>query len=108
MKYFESGSNNVQCQTCKKILKRSDAKRTWQNYIVCQRCYDPKHPNDYPRQIPRDDIAVMDARPRQTTNITVSTGQHRWTDSTLIWNDATWRWDDDPSNGNIFGNGSIS
>lgn len=106
MSYYEIGSHNVQCDTCKKILKRSQAKKDWRGHIQCLRCFDPKHPNDLPRVVRPDGEPVVDARPQNNRELTsLELGYTtRWDDVSLLWNDIHWRWDDDKSRGNMFGN----
>ncbi len=104
MTYFEQGSHNLQCDTCKRIIKSSQAKKSWRGYIQCSRCYDPKHPNEIPRQVHPDGEPVIDARPENRIFLNVINPTTRWDDTSLSWNDIHWRWDDDPSNGNMYGN----
>lgn len=103
--YFKIGSWNVICDICGKKRKREEVKKTWDGFLACTiTCFDPKHPNDYPRRIYADGLPVPDARPRPEAASWIYLpypGITRWETPGLTWESLTWRWDDDPSNGDI-------
>ena len=53
------------CDICGFAVRRSKTRKNWRNQIVCQECYEPRHPQDSIRPI-REKIAVRDARPEPT------------------------------------------
>ena len=53
------------CPRCGFRVRKSETKREWTGIIVCEACYDPKHPQLDVRPI-REKIAVKNARPRPT------------------------------------------
>lgn len=61
---YTSGDHYVICDRCGFKVRRSDARRTWDNLIVCPFDYEARHPQDFKRGR-RDKIAVDDARPEQ-------------------------------------------
>ncbi len=103
---FSIGDHNVQCDICGKKRKRSQCKKTWDGFLAClvEKCWYPKHPNDYPRRIVIDGLPVQDARPRpeqaQNSYIVVG-GITRWEDVGLFWANPNWLWRDDPWNQDI-------
>lgn len=102
---FQLGTWNIHCAVCTRKVKRSDCRTDWKNRVVCQRCYDPKHPNDYPRPVIYEDVSVPDGRQRATVYLELG-GITKWSDTTIRWDDLYLRWDDDPSNNELFYNGN--
>lgn len=62
--YGEIGTWNVQCPRCGRKVKRTHARKEWTGQLVCDTCYDPKHPWLIPLPIALDSLPVPDARPR--------------------------------------------
>ena len=50
--YLELGSWNALCYSCGFKFKASMLKRHWQGYYVCERCWEPRHPQDFVRSVP--------------------------------------------------------
>lgn len=50
--YLRPGDWNVRCDRCGKKLKGSEARATWDNLYVCDRCWEPRHPQDFVRAVP--------------------------------------------------------
>lgn len=61
--YYVKGANNVWCQLCAKKLKSYEAKRRYDNLILCKQCWNPKHPREYPPIIRPDVAPVLVAPP---------------------------------------------
>src|SRR6266487_5590495 len=95
---YKIGSYKVVCDICARSRKREECRKTWDGFLACSdRCWYPKHPNDYPRKIIPDGLTVEDARPRpeQTNNSYISVGGvTRWEDSGLRWDTPYWTWND--------------
>ena len=62
--YFEAGSYNFICETCKQKKKSSQLQVQWDNKVVCKNCYDSKHPFLEERPVVIDGLGVPLARPR--------------------------------------------
>lgn len=95
--YFEAGSWNVICDTCKQKKKDSNCRKQWDNLFVCNACWDPKHPYLWPRPVVIDGKAVPIARPRtpdklvESPNNTTGSiwGSRYWNGSSFV-SDLTW------------------
>lgn len=108
--YYKIGSHNVLCDNCAKKFKREQVRKTWDGFMMCiKRCWYPKHPNEFPRQVPNDGLPVDDARPREVasrwTYLPVQPIT-QWETAGLTWETPDWRWDDDPSQSELFYNGN--
>ena len=55
--YYKDGDNNATCDRCGKPFKASRLKKTWDGLYVCERDWEPRHPQDYVRGT-RDDQHV--------------------------------------------------
>ncbi len=64
--YYELGSANFICDKCGQKWKTSQRKKEWNGLIVCERCYDPKHPVLEPLPAVIDAQPIPDSRPRPT------------------------------------------
>jgi hypothetical protein len=58
---WRSGDYNIICDYSGQKIKRSDAMKTWDNYIVRRDLWEPRQPQDFVRGM-RDKISVYDAR----------------------------------------------
>lgn len=67
------GTWNFVCDLCGRKLKASEARRTWDGFIVCPDDYDPKHEQIEVRGI-KDDQSVPWTRPDDGIRLT-DTGQ---------------------------------
>lgn len=65
------GDYNAICDVCKWKFKASDLRRRWDNLMVCEKDWEPRHPQDFIRAIP-DMQALPWTRP-ETGNDFVST-----------------------------------
>lgn len=60
-------SQKVYCQRCLFLYKPEQLRKEPETQLmVCEYCYDPKHPQDYVRGQP-DDVRVPYVRPENTT-----------------------------------------
>lgn len=59
---YIAGDHLVICDRCGFTIRKSQAKKTWDNLIVCPEDYEPRHPQDLVRA-KADKQAVEDARP---------------------------------------------
>lgn len=50
--YFAPGEWNAICDQCGGKFKASQLLLQWDNFRVCEGCYDPRHPQDFVRPIP--------------------------------------------------------
>jgi len=55
------GDNWVSCDTCGFDYRRSQIVKDHDGYMVCKKCYDPQHPQEFVRGR-RDKVAVKDPR----------------------------------------------
>lgn len=61
--YWSSGEWNLICDSCGKKMKSSHAKHRWDGFIVCDKCFEHRHPQDFIK--PKiDKITVPFTRPR--------------------------------------------
>ena len=67
---YKSGDWNIICDSCGKKFKASHSKHRWDGFIVCNSCYEERHPQDYIKA-KTDKISVPFTRPQQT-NVFVS------------------------------------
>lgn len=70
--FFEVGSWNIICDSCGKKMKASHAKHRWDGFIVCNSCFEHRHPQDLIKTKP-DKQTVPFSRPRgQDVFVTVT------------------------------------
>lgn len=88
--YYKKGDYNVQCDICGVLKKRSECRKTWENYIACiNTCWYPKHPNDFPPPKPRNDPRpVRDARPAPAVGPIIFNIRN-WENINTMWEDLT-------------------
>jgi hypothetical protein len=55
--HYEAGDHWVECMRCGFDVRESNSKREWNGLIVCEGCWDPRHPQDFVRGR-RDDTAA--------------------------------------------------
>lgn len=63
--YLVLGEWNAVCDNCGFRFKSTQLRKDWKNLMVCQSCYEPKHPQ-LMIKVPRDDPSVPWARPDPT------------------------------------------
>lgn len=63
--YYKPGDPNFICDRCGFKYRQSEIRKEWSGLLVCEICWEPKHPQLSVRAI-REKIAVKNARPRQT------------------------------------------
>jgi len=61
--YYLAGSHNVICDRCGKKHKSADVREEWTGLIVCNKCWEPRHAQDFV-QSKLDKISVPFSRPR--------------------------------------------
>ena len=66
--YLKLGSYNFCCDRCGKKYKREDGRKEWTGLLVCNRCWEPKHPWLVPLPAVIDGLPVPDARPIPKTS----------------------------------------
>lgn len=59
---YRHGTWNVICDTCGFKFKADQCQMTWDGYFVCEKCYEPRHQQDFVRP-KHDRIRVPLARP---------------------------------------------
>jgi len=78
--YYAAGQWSVICDQCGKKFKSSQVKKQWDGLIVCKRCYDPRHPQDFVRGV-KDDQSVPFTRTESTIAFTSdATSLTNWDD----------------------------
>jgi hypothetical protein len=50
--YFSPGQWSIHCQECWTPYKTSQIRKRWDGFWVCNRCWEPRHPQDFIRAIP--------------------------------------------------------
>jgi hypothetical protein len=60
--YYKPGDNNAVCDRCGRPFKASMLKKTWDGLWVCQRDWEPRHPQDFVKSV-KDDQTVKISRP---------------------------------------------
>ena len=73
---FEAGNHWVNCPRCGLDYRHSQMKKEWTGLWVCaEKCWEPRHPQDFVRAIP-DKIAPQEPiRPIPTATFVTVTGQ---------------------------------
>ena len=61
--YAQTFDYNVICEVCRKKIKASEARKRWDNLIVCSEDWEERHPLDYPRPPAKDDLPLPFIRP---------------------------------------------
>jgi hypothetical protein len=69
--YLKLGDWNAICDRCGAKFKGSALRKTWQGYMVCEKDWEPRQPQDSVRGI-ADPLAIPWARPKGTPDITLS------------------------------------
>lgn len=70
--YFLSGSYNVICDRCGFKYKAGELKKEWTGLMVCHKCWEPRHPQDFVRGV-GDTQAPPWNRP-ETTDVFLNLG----------------------------------
>ena len=60
--YYKKGEWNVTCDRCGAKRKSGKIRREWNNLLVCERCFEERHPQDFIKII-KDDQTVPFYRP---------------------------------------------
>ena len=68
--HFKSGEWNLVCDRCSKKIKADESKLEWTGFIVCNDCYEQRHPQDFVKA-KIDKIIVPYIRPPSDTYIVV-------------------------------------
>ena len=61
--YYISGEWNLICDVCGKKIKAHKAKHRWDGFVVCEKDYEPRQPQDFVKARV-DKITVPFLRPR--------------------------------------------
>lgn len=69
---FRLGDHNSLCDRCQKKFFASDLREEWTGWMVCNSCYEPRHPQDFLKGH-RDDPQVAWTRPDSNVNTDVTT-----------------------------------
>jgi hypothetical protein len=72
--YYKIGDHNIICDYSGFKIKRSDARRTWDGYLVDKRFWEPRQPQDFVRGRV-DKIAVPPNESRSESPDTFITSQ---------------------------------
>jgi len=57
------GDHYVICDSCGRKLRRSEAKKTWDGYLVCEADWEPRHPQETHGEARGAKQSVRDPRP---------------------------------------------
>ena len=69
--YYSPGEWNIICDSCGRKIKSSHARHRWDGFIVCDSCFEYRHPQDLIRTKP-DKQTVPFSRPRSTDTFTTT------------------------------------
>lgn len=60
--FYRHGDFNRICDRCGFKYKASRTRKEWNGLIVCDKCYEPRHPQDFVKGV-KDRQAARDPRP---------------------------------------------
>ena len=60
--YYLKGSSDAMCDECGRIVKFVELRKRWDGMWVDDRCWEPRHPQDFVRAV-KDDPSIPVARP---------------------------------------------
>jgi hypothetical protein len=78
--FYKNGDYNAICDECGKKYKFSQLKKRWDGLYVCEREWEPRHPQDYLKGI-RDNMSVPISRPEAGNSFIDQIG---WSVSSII------------------------
>lgn len=64
---LELGKWNVICDRCFRKLKNTDVRKEWTGFMVCERCWEARHPQDLIKAIKESGPRPF-VRPEKTTD----------------------------------------
>lgn len=103
--YYADGQWNCICDQCGKKFKSGQMRKQWDGLIVCRKCHDPRHPQDYVRGT-KDVQTVPFTRPEAEYSFTdEATAMSLWDDDAVaaaLEPDPTPDPEPPPANTNIF------
>lgn len=70
--HARKGDHNLICDYSGQKIKRSQARRTWDGFIVKSEFWEARHPQDFVRGVP-DNPGVVDSRP-EAADVFLSAG----------------------------------
>lgn len=74
--YYAKGDWNAICDECGFKYKGSKLRKRWDGFMVCQRCWEPRHPSELKRPLKPETMAPPFVRnpPANFGGYDVSTG----------------------------------
>jgi len=102
---YKAGTNNLICDICGFKIKASEARKTWDNLIVCPNDYEPKHPQLFPRPKFNESRIPPLVRPEATDsygNYTDDISALTWDQLSVYWNEAATLWNVAGTAGEIY------
>ena len=66
--YLKLGDYNVTCSMCRGKFKASELIKHWQGQYRCERCWEPRHPQDFVRGV-LDNPSVSWSQPLLKVNV---------------------------------------
>lgn len=54
--HFVLGDYNAVCFECGKKKKASQLKKHWKGYMTCEGCWEPRHPQEFVRAAPPEQV----------------------------------------------------
>ena len=67
--YYKPGDWNCACDRCGFIYKASELKKTWDGLMVCNKDWEPRHPQEFVRGV-KDPQGVPFSRPESPDTFT--------------------------------------
>ena len=61
--YLALGDHNAVCYECGMKFKASELRKHWKGYYVCERHWEPRHPQDFVRAVPAEKPPVFVQKP---------------------------------------------
>ena len=83
--YYISGEFNLICDRCSEKIKAHKAKHEWTGFIVCDDCYETRHPQDFVKAS-IDKITTPFARPRPADQFVTVTYINAYVETNYIDN----------------------
>lgn len=70
--YMKLGDWNALCDRCQRKYKASQLRKEWTGFMVCKKCYEPRHPQEFLKGR-KEDENVSWTRPDSNADTSVTT-----------------------------------
>lgn len=69
--HYQPGAWNAVCSMCGQTFKSTELRKHWQGLRRCDRCWEPRHPQDFVRARPEERSPPW-TQPEQTDNFVLA------------------------------------